>query len=359
MNAAGAASERKYTREQLREAAVWMTLLHGADRNPKLDRGFRRWLKADSRHAAAFETISTAWETTAGLPLIPLATQSHADQLSSRSRERASIRAKGRILALAASLLVVFGAGYFAYLRYFAGFSTGIGEQRILTLDDGTRVTLNTESRIVVQYKDTARLVDLKFGEALFDVAKDSRRPFTVSAGGRKITALGTTFNVRRDDSQLAITLLEGKVAVSGKSEKTSSEVVREANVVLAPGQRLTFFGGASSHTSEMSPPQQAGEGDEGQTSPVIIDRPSIDRVTAWRSGYVDLDGVRLADAIAELNRYSKTKLVVESPGAAAVPITGVFRAGDNEDFARAIAHTFGLRIRESGTRIVLEGSPN
>jgi transmembrane sensor len=83
-------------------------------------------------------------------------------------------------------------------------------------------------------------------------------------------------------------------------------------------------------------------------------DRPELEKVLAWQRGQVAFDDVPLADAIAEMNRYSTTRLVVEQPEAAAIRVGGVFRAGDAASFAQAIAATYRLAIREGDDTITL-----
>jgi transmembrane sensor len=175
---------------------------------------------------------------------------------------------------------------------------------------------------VVVNYTEHERRLDLQQGEALFEVAKDPARPFIVIAGDRQVRALGTAFVVRRDERQLAVTLIEGKVAV--------------ASVTLAPGQRLTL---ANQHAP-------------------TLDRPSIDKVTAWRRGQIELEQATLADAIVEMNRYSAIKLAIESPEAAALRVNGVFRAGDTAGFAAAVARAYGLTVEHRSEQLLLTGAP-
>lgn len=311
------------TRAQVREAAVWMTLLRSPDRTAKIERGFRRWLTANSSHAAAFEKVSTAWEATGALPRGPFPRLSRW--------QRAGFR-QGFLQAATAvvSLAVVTIIGAFIYQRG-AGVSTEIGEQRMLTLQDGTRVYLNTDTRVVVNYQDRQRAVELKSGEALFEVAKKPPDwPFVVTVDGRQITALGTAFVVRRDPARVLVTLVEGKVTV----QPTPASVA--PMIALSPGQRLTL--------ADNKPPQ--------------MDEPSIEKVTAWRSGHVDLVEMSLADAVAEMNRYSRIKVTVTEPEAAALPVYGTFRAGDITSFANAVADSYGLEVIDQTDRIVLQGKP-
>lgn len=327
MNASTTVPPERCTREQVREAAVWLALLHGPERTEKLERGFRRWLAARPAHAAAFEKISTAWEATGALPRGPL------PQLT--RWQRAGFR-QGFVHAAAAMMvLAVVGLGVWFY-GSGTGVATEVGEQRMLTLEDGTRVFLNTDTRLAVKYDPQRRRVELERGEALFEVARRQPGwPFVVTVDGKEITALGTSFVVRRDARRLSVTLVEGRVAVSGKN--TSLAGKPDQPVVLSSGQRWTL---ADAHTPR-------------------LDSPAIDKVTAWRAGHVDLVKVPLAEAVAEMNRYSRVQIEIEQPAAAVITITGIFRVGDTASFANAVADTYGLQVLERPSRIILLGTPS
>jgi transmembrane sensor len=237
------------------------------------------------------------------------------------------------------ALLLV--AGIILWLVPAADLATEVGEQRLVTLSDGTHVFLNTATRIAVQYDAHIRWVELKSGEALFDVAKKPTWPFVVKAGDRQIRALGTSFVVRRDATQTTVTLVEGTVSViedgSGPAIRHSRATAPAAHqaFTLTPGQRLTFRG------------EQAR-----------LEVTSLDKAVAWRRGEIIFDDTTLSDAVKELNRYNKTELVVEQPQAQAVRVTGLFQAGDSLSFAHAVAQSYGLTVEERPDTIVLSGSP-
>lgn len=318
MNAATSSS--KPASEAVRaEAAAWIARLHGSDRTAADESSFRRWLAAKPEHAAAFERMTELWEAGARLKSTALS------RAPSQPRHRSWAPA-----ALAATLLIVVAAGAMFLMRSGAE-TTRIGEQRILALEDGTRVTLNTATRLEVRYDKNQRNIVLKTGEALFEVARQPGRPFVVTAGGRKVTALGTSFVVRQDDARLSVILVDGKVSIS-REDNDSGE---SENIVMTPGQRLTF-----------APAQ-----------PPALDLPRLDKVTAWRQGQIALDDMPLADAIAEMNRYSPVRLIVEGGAVDRVRVSGAFRAGDNAEFARALSRTHGLQLKEEPHRIVLSGA--
>lgn len=309
----------KCTKEQTREAAVWMTLLQSPDRTDKMDRGFRRWLAAHPGNAKAFEAASTAWEAAGTLPLSPFPYHLAA-------RGNVSTRLKP-MLAAAAVLAALALTSVLLYGRY-AGVATDIGEQRSLTLKDGTRVLLNTDSRVVVNYDKHRRVVELKSGEAYFDVAKrGSDWPFVVIAGGKEVYAVGTAFVVRREVDRLMVTLLEGKVTVGPKQEPAAHLIA------LSPGQRLIL--------ENKKPPK--------------VDEPAVENVTSWRTGYLNLPVMPLADAVAEMNRYTRNRIRLAEPESGEIPVSGVFLAGDNVSFATAVAESYGLTMAVEEEGITLK----
>jgi len=333
--------------ERLAEASVWIAKLHGEARGRAIEDGLRRWLQAHPENARAFELATEVWEESEKLRgVVPFRPLRHIEHRP---------RTAGVLLAAFACMLA-FAAVGIIWFQYVGVVATAIGEQRQLVLDDGTRVFLNTDTRIVVKYDEKVRRVELRRGEALFNVAKRSDWPFIVVAGDRQVKAVGTSFVVRRDAERLAVTLVEGSVLVSpvlptvpapvlpaidasGANEQApavSAETRRSDEFMLAAGQRLTFNSGATAK----------------------LDTPSIDKTTAWRRGQVILDDTPLRNAVAEMNRYNETKLVVNDPEAASLPINGLFQAGDSKHFANAVAQAYGLTVITQGNEIVIFGKP-
>ena len=309
------------------EAAVWIVRLHGPDRTADLEAGFRAWLEADPENGRQFERVTETWD--AGATPVP-----GVPRVGQWQSAVPNTPAQNWLLA-AALAIVVIGAGFWGanYFWLNPTYATGIGEQRIVRLSDGTRITLNSDSRVAVSYRGVERRVRIDRGEAYFDVAKDPTRPFLVRAGEHQVKALGTAFVVRYDAQRIAVTLVEGKVSVSslpaasesaerpGAGPRTPVAVVEET--VLAPGQRLVF---AKSEAPK-------------------LDEPRIDAVTAWRRGEVMLDKTALAEAIAEMNRYDQTTLIIDDPAIAELKVSGIYHTADNETFAKMIAKLYGLEV--------------
>ncbi len=321
------------------EAAAWIARLHGENRTAMVEAGFRRWLAASAENRAAFEITNDIWVGMERLPKPPPAFV--------RWPRVGLVLTWQRAVAAVAVLALVAVGGLLQFRD--SGLATRVGEQRNLSLEDGSRISLNTASRIHVRYDRTARRVELDRGEVYFEVAKRPDWPFIVTAGGKQVVARGTAFLVRRDEQSVAVTLVEGKVTVVPAGEAipqgpgpvvspqaTVARKRREQDVTLSPGQRVTFA---------------AGDG-------ATVDQPVLERVTAWQRGQVILDHTPLKDAVAEMNRYSDVELKIEQPEAERAEVTGIFRVGDSESFAQAVAETYHLKVFNQSGEIVLAGLP-
>ena len=295
------------------EASAWLARLHGPQ-GGDAEGALQDWLKADPAHQEAFERATELWD------ILPGAAGFDAEPRRSTSRRFVP-------LAIAASLAVLAGAGAMtAFLNQPLSFDTRTGEQRTAALDDGSRISLNTDSHVTVKFARDERAVSLERGEAIFDVAHDAARPFIVRAGDERIKALGTSFVVRRDGDRVRVTLLSGKVEVAREGER--SRVL----AVLAPGERV-------SATPDTVP---------------VLDRPSLDAITAWRRGELRFRDTPLSEAVAEVNRYGRQRVIVNDARLASLPISGVFATDDPAEFAAAVAQLHGLRVQREGEAVLL-----
>jgi transmembrane sensor len=217
--------------------------------------------------------------------------------------------------------------------------STQVGERSLLVLADGSKVTLNTASAVRADYSGHDRRLTLLRGEAFFDVAKDPNRPFVVTAGSRQVIAVGTAFNVRLQDRGVRVTLVEGKVRVTRSRPADSG-----AGVLESPGPAVILVAG-SALVAEANAPDR-------------VERLDADRATSWRNGKLVFDGERLADVVAEMNRYSHKTLEITDPTLEDRKVSGVFEPTEGHAFAKAL-ETYGIAkvTRETATHIVL-GSP-
>ena len=303
-------------RDARAEAVAWLARLQASGRSSATERGLQKWLAASPEHQQEFERATDVWEELGGVPAAVLM----------RSASKRAAPARWPMWSAAVTAIAVFLVVSLLALRD-DGLATRIGEQRMVTLSDGSRVTLNTDSRVSVAPWNGVREVRLDRGEALFEVAKDPVRPFVVIAGDKKVTAIGTAFVVRRQaegaGERVSVTMVEGKVSVTD---------IKGAPATLVAGERMIVTASA--------PPR--------------IDQPRVETVTAWRRGEVVLDGTSLADAIAEMNRYSPVPISTADESIAQLPVSGIFRAGDSESFATAVATLYGLGVEKERQGLVI-----
>lgn len=335
-------------------AAEWSDVLRHRGGDPALRGAFEAWCAADPANAAAFARIDTAHRlarsTRGSARTRVLLRQTHA-RIAARRQRRQRYTAIAAGLAAAALIATSLIAphritGLTEQVRYaLAGerlLQTGIGERRRARLADGSTLTLNTASRAVVAYRDGQREVRLLSGQALFEVARDPERPFVVIAGERSVTALGTTFDVRRRDDTLDVLLIEGRVAIRdvaplrpapGPAASAPSALPLNEPVVLAPGQRL--------HIS-------------GQTQ--RIEQADVARATSWRQGHLIFHGDRLEQVLAEVNRYRSKPLRLTDPALGDLRISGVVNTDATHVFVETITTYYPLRVVSDDRRGLLLG---
>nr|WP_316640456.1 FecR domain-containing protein [uncultured Roseateles sp.] len=329
------------------EAAVWIARLHGPGRSIRMERACLAWQARSSAHRLAFERCTDLWMDAAGL-----ARSSTARAPSSRvqdDKQRAR-RFQIRPWAVAPTAALLVCVLWLQPWRDVDTYDTGVGEQRLVVLLDGTRMSLNTSTKVRVVLGTAQRTVNVEGGEAFFEVAKDASRPFVVRAADAEVTATGTAFLVRLTPSvgareDLDVTLVEGQVVVRSAASGAAANAFAQP-VVMAAGERIRVNGDTGKRGVK-------GSQEPGAAQPQR-DRPRMDQVLAWKRGEAIFDNLPLIEALAEMNRYSATPIVAESVGLAGLRISGVFKTGDNLSFAHAIASLHGLAVREGSNRLEL-----
>lgn len=244
-------------------------------------------------------------------------------------------------VGLAAALLLALGAmWWFTGAGAWQSYSTKLGEQRLVTLADGSVVHLNTDSTVAVRLGDGTRRVQLIRGEALFDVAHDPNRPFLVQSANAVIQAIGTSFDVYRRESGTRVAVIEGVVQVSEDSK--ASPVPRPRSPPSAPQTQLLA----------------AGESAEVSSGGRISERQAVNAVkaVAWRQRRLVFEDDTLADIATEFNRYN-AKVKIRVLGAAAVNehFSGTFDADAPEAIMLALIGDPRLRVERVGDEIVIQ----
>ena len=319
---------------RLKTAAHWYAELREPDADAQTWDAFRAWEGSDPAHAAAFRQVEASLNLLAGSSLAaPPApgSRSRSPALGKPHRARFYWLAG---LAAALVLAVVSITGISLQSGPEPGiYTTAIGDVRDVTLEDGSVLTLNTDTELAVTYSATERRIRLAHGQALFAVIKGTR-PFVVEAAGSETRALGTMFEVFRGPEDVAVTLIEGSVSVvpqvAGQGDSQTHPGEERAGTVLTPGERLVLRSGAIASLSQVD----------------------TDAALAWQTGILQFRNVTLAEAIAELNRYSETKLRVEDPALAAEHLSGAFPAGDQEMFTETLKLYLPVETRRTGSEI-------
>jgi len=350
MTAAGspAAAERPQVPPQLAaEAAVWVARLHGPSRSPRMEQECLAWQARSAAHREAFERCTDTWQAVPGVTVASaFAAAADADAQQASPGAAARPLRWAAVLGLAVVLAGVLTGGglLLQQWRNQGSYSTGVGEQQMVLLDDGTRMSLNTGTQVRVDLQGKRRLVQVQGGEALFEVAKDAQRAFVVRAGGNEVEALGTTFGVRYTATGaapgapvLAVTLIEGQVAVRPAAAAAGG---------TGPAQPVLMHAGERVQLSAVA---------AGQPAATKVDRPDIGNLMAWKRSEAIFDDAALADAVAEMNRYSRTPIVLlDAPQLAGLRISGLYHTGDSACFARAVAALHGLALHQGAGRLEL-----
>lgn len=338
----------RVTRAIAAEAALWVTRLHGPDRTREMELQCLQWQAQSAAHRHAFERCTETWME------VPNAARLGGFS-SDLGGEGGSLGGPGRrgLLQLAVLAVVAAGAGGWWWMSQAGGYRTAVGEAKSVMLDDGTRLSLNTDTRVTVDFGARQRRVNLASGEVAFEVAKDATRPFVVRVAGSEVEALGTVFAVRllpaagKAGETLAVTLVQGQVAVRAAAGAGADAVAPPQPLVMKPGERVVL-------TKAPGPAAVAPR----------LDRPRLEQVLAWQRNEAVFDQASLAEAVAEMNRYSRTPVVlVGRPAQAGTQgwlVSGQFRTGDNAAFARALAALHGLTLQERAGRLELsQGAPS
>ena len=320
------------------------------DRNPQAARSaadaFLTWQAGNPENAVRYEQCQLTWER-AGELVQDEDIKRLLERLDRREPAASPSRARSWALAAAAASLTLVAAMLMWQKLRPPAYETAIGEQRDLVLADGSRVTLNTASRLVVRYDDERRRLELAQGEALFDVRKDPARPFEVSTGSSIARALGTRFAVRRGaNDAVTVSVLDGVVEIVRSEDTDRHSVPKTGQEISGTEQRIV-------------PKLRRGEAASvdalGKPGPIVV--ANLKRIEAWQGRKLEFEAEPLASALAEVNRYSDTPLVLGSPELAALRISGVFRTNEMDGFAFALEKSFGLRIVRNGSeRLVLPG---
>lgn len=339
------------TEAQLKQASQWFLRVRSEAARVDDLAALKDWLERDLNNKVAYRQVAGTWTAlgkVSSAPEVMIGRRDALDDAHRAIRRRwATERGWSRYATLAASVtFAVIAAVMWIYFQRGV-YETDLGERRALTLEDGSTVSLDANSRVRVRYDHDQRMVYLLRGQARFDVAKDAGRPFRVRVGGQTVVALGTQFNVDLLDGNVLVSMIEGHVAVTGinvpvgrQREESSSGQLAKSN---ASGSRNGKRGAASPMPAiEL----KTGEGLRvlADSEAVVLPQIDIHRAVAWQDGKMYFDNEPLVSAAERMNRYSQLQIIVD-PAVAVLGVSGVFNAGDSNAFVEAISAYFPVQV--------------
>ncbi|WIO74578.1 FecR family protein [Porticoccaceae bacterium LTM1] len=322
------------------EASLWLARLDGEDADSKLHREFEHWLSRDSRHRSVFSELGDVWGEMDILALFQplLTTTSELDSTSIPAQTRPS-RANRTWLSFAAAALVVMAIGLLYPTSWQQQaeplvYTTSIGEQRTVELDDGSTIQLNTNSVVEVAYSNDIRQLRLLRGEAYFDVAHNKNRPFVVQAGSGNVEAVGTAFAIQLEQSSVEVAVTEGRVKVTPLAAQPSPTPPMEKPLAYADaGQIVTYNKGIESI--------QTASNDQ------------LERFLSWRTGQLRFQGETLEEAISEFSRYTDIRIILSEPAVRELRVGGVFKTGDINEFLNVLEEGFQVEVKRHSPKLV------
>lgn len=307
-----------------REAIAWIVRMTSGAATDEDRRQCAAWRAQSLEHDATFRRFEQTWDKVGGI----------AQPVSLQERKGArSIRhvpaSRGIAWAVAASIVLVTLWNLQALNRmksFMADHRTAVAEQRLVTLEDGSTLFLNTDTAINVELSSSKRKVRLLRGEVDVVVAPDARRPFDVFTPDLTATALGTDFVVKTIDGRTTVTVLEHAVRVQPNGQPAATAIT------VQPGQR-------------------AGLSPEGM---LVVETVDPEQAIAWRHGKLIFDGHPLSQLIDELNRYRTSRIVLLNPSLGSHRVTGVFPVNDGDATIDLLKQALPVKITDLSPLLVL-----
>lgn len=318
----------------IEEAAEWITQLQSGEIGHEGRQSLRRWLDESPQHSDVFHRMAGILETTSLL---------HEDTSpDTDGPPRETVDARQTWFGLprlvgASAIASVLLVAVFLYSQLHVDHQTGVGEQRRVVLDDGSVIHLNAMTAINVDYTSSQRSLELIDGEALFTVTPDTARPFVVRSKSISITVTGTSFNVNAYEQQARVAVLEGEISVTAER---------------SPGRARTSGGDIDREQSRLRSGQQISYVDGLLSRPAVVD---VERIAAWRDGWIYIEKRPLAELVNELNRQFAGEITIADAGLAEMPVNVVLHLDGRSNTLRRLEQLLPIQIVEpDGSQAVI-----
>ena len=331
------------------EALAWIAQLNGDNVSEKDLAAFRSWVNRSPAHQKEIKELSELWT---GLNVLTVMDEPirQADKLSKqlrKKRARQDWRRKAMLPAFSVATILAIVAvaptilsrndaptSYEAQVNVPLVFKTAKGEHQKHSLEDGSVITLNTDSYVEVAFTEGQRDIRLLKGEALFSVAHDEQRPFLVFANDGIVRAVGTEFSVHITDLAVEVIVSEGSVELSMLNPTQSATSAAEA-VTKVASLGIVKAG----HSAQVK---------SSQASITNVSDEVINAELSWRVGRLDFTGEGLEEAIAEYTRYSDTNIIIIDPELKDIRLGGSFPTNEPDLFLKSLEFNFGIKVEKA-----------
>lgn len=311
------------------DASAWVERADDAALTAEEVAALEAWLAESMAHRVAYWRADAAWKTASRLKVL------RPVQLGKRAAFHTDVAIPFRgAIALVFIATVLAAVTLWPKKPIEQTFSTQIGGQKTISLNDGTKIELNTNTVLRVALAMRQRIVKLDHGEAYFEVTHDKDRPFLVFVAGHKITDLGTKFLVQADAGKLKVSLVEGRARID-----TEDAWIQRHSAMLSPGDVIVAT--ADSITRQKR------------------DERHLAADLSWQKGQLTFFHTPLGEAVHQFNRYNETKVILADAALTALPINGTLYARDPQQFSRVLHNIFGLRVERKGGEIVISKNAN
>jgi len=325
-----------------REASDWFARMNADDASADDRARFEAWLRVHPCNVKAYDELVATWnELVKSGPLVRAVSFGQAINAASARSKRGPRWLVGTLVAAVA--VIAIGVAWNRYeQKEDSRFQTAIGEQVAVTLPDGSSFNLNTNSRVQVDYSPGSRVIHLEHGEAYFNVAHDTNRPFWVHAGDRWVRAVGTAFNVYVRPAGVQVTVSEGTVKVvdaTGHASPPSDASYGAAAAAVTAGEQANARG----HVDVIR----------------ALNAAQLSRQLAWRKSSLYFQDEPLGSVVDELSRYTTLDIEIGDESLRQLPVGGTFQTNPEgaEALLKMLQDGFGAHIRRVGeNRVYIEG---
>ncbi len=327
------------------EARAWVLKFSGDTAPSQADiASLRQWASRSPAHRAALQQAEKFWQDADMLQELAVPVSASRRQIRGDTPSTGcgwlvgALGSMNRAPAFAAVMLVAVTLAVSTWLWVIPGsvdngtYRAAIGEQKNLALADGSQILLDTNARVSIDYSERLRKIHLHHGKAHFDVVPAPDLPFEVYAGVGMVRAVGTSFSVYLSDQDIEVVVDEGKVELArvqvpatDTGAPIDTPMITNVFLSLEKGQSASF--------------------DETREEKIALSQSVLSQKLAWREGLLIFTGDPLHEVVAEVSRYTATRIEISDPALGDLAIGGRFRVGKLEALYDSLETGFGVQV--------------